>query len=208
MNKKRMRRHIPWVAAVVVLVLAGLSFNAYYFGTRAFLEYAEAFSFRRMVSTQQAEQDTFRFFYATNRQPGAEDEKIEKRFKSERGKSVSFGSFDTKIQTTLGLGMIIDPSEWFLNEEIQLSNVRSLEREAVTVQLREQVEASPDRSLLLVVHGFRERFPSALRKRPRLGTMRWSFSCPRPTLSPLRKSRRSKKNTVWTSQPWAPELEW
>jgi len=163
-NKKRMRRHIPWVAAVVVLVLAGLSFNAYYFGTRAFLEYAEAFSFRRMVSTQQAEQDTFRFFYATNRQPSAEDGEIEKRFKSERGKSISFGSFDTKIQTTLGLGMIIDPSEWFLNEEIQLSNVRSLEREAVTVQLREQVEASPDRSLLLVVHGFRERFPSALRK--------------------------------------------
>jgi len=60
--------------------------------------------------------------------------------------------------------MIIDPSKWFLNEEINLRDVRSLEQQAFIDELRKQVEASPQRSLLLVVHGFREAFPSALRK--------------------------------------------
>ena len=38
------------------------------------------------------------------------------------------------------------------------------ERAALLEQLREQVQASAHRSLLVVVHGFRERFPSALNK--------------------------------------------
>jgi esterase/lipase superfamily enzyme len=158
------RRLALWGIALLVLVFSGIAANVYYLGTRAFLEYAEAFSFRRMIVAQLGEQGAFRFFYVTNRQPGVAEGKLEERFQSSREPTLKFGSFDTKIQATLGLGMIINPSDWFLNEEIQLSTVRDLEREALVSQLRDQVEASPDRSLLVVVHGFRERFPSGLRK--------------------------------------------
>jgi len=160
----RFRRRMLWGAALVALVLVGFAIYVYIVGTRTFLEHAEAFSFRRITVAQLAEQGTFRFFYATNRRPGVEQGPIEERFESEREELLKFGSFDTRIQPALGLGMIIDPSDWFLNEEIQLKEVRALEQESFLVQLREQVEASPRRSLLVVVHGFREAYPSALRK--------------------------------------------
>ena len=60
--------------------------------------------------------------------------------------------------------MLIDPTDWFQNEEIQLQEVRALERAAFIEELRRQVHESPYRSLLINVNGFRERFPSALRK--------------------------------------------
>ena len=77
---------------------------------------------------------------------------------------MKFGSFDTRIQPTLGLGMLINPTEWFQNEEITLENVRALDKEVFVAQLRRLVEESPHRGLLVIVHGFREAFPSALRK--------------------------------------------
>jgi esterase/lipase superfamily enzyme len=65
--------------------------------------------------------------------------------------------------------MLINPTEWFQNKEIKLKSVRSLEQSAFVEQLREGVEDSPHRSLLVIVHGFRERYPSALRKTAFLG---------------------------------------
>jgi esterase/lipase superfamily enzyme len=106
----------------------------------------------------------YRFLYATNRVPTAEEGSIERRFGSERESALKFGAFDTRIEPTLGLGMLINLSDWFLNEEIRLEGLRSLERGQAVTELRAQVEASPYRSLLIVVHGFREAFPSALRK--------------------------------------------
>lgn len=160
----RFRRLVLWGTAVVLLVLVGLALYAYFVGTRTLLEYAEAFSLRRMTVNQLADQETHRFFYATNRVPGVGDGAVEERFGSEREESLKFGSFDTRIEPTLGLGMVVNPSDWFVNEAIQLKNVQTLEREALVGQLREQVEASPGRSLLVVVHGFRERYSSALHK--------------------------------------------
>jgi len=150
--------------ALVLLVVVGLALYAYFIGTRTLLEHAENFSFRRMAVTQLAEQDTFRFFYITNRQPGVAQGEIDERFESEREAVLKFGSFDTRIEARLGLGMIVDSSAWFLNEEIQLQDVQALEQEAFLLQLSKQVEASPRRSLLIIVHGFREAFQSALRK--------------------------------------------
>ena len=148
-------------AAILLLALAAY---AYVFGTRALLEQAEAFAFRRMTVSQLSDESTFRFFFATNRERAASQGSIDDRFTSERRNSLSFGSFDTRIEASLGLGMIINPSEWFLNEEIQLLETRDSERDEFVEALRRSVEASPRRSLLLVVHGFREAFPSALRK--------------------------------------------
>jgi esterase/lipase superfamily enzyme len=146
------------------LLFAVLAIYAYFVGTRTLLQHAEAFAFRRMTVTQLSEPSVFQFFYVSNRRPGAPDGDIEERFTSERETSLKFGYFNTRIEPTLGLGMIIDPSKWFLNEEIRLLDVQAQEKEAFLQQLRQQVQASPYRSLLLVVHGFREAFPSALRK--------------------------------------------
>jgi len=153
-----------WGTVMIVLLLVGMAYYAYTVGTRTLLEHAEDFSFRRMSVAQLEDQGAFRFFYVTNRQPGDLQGPVEERYASDRESSIKFGSFDTSIEASLGLGIIIDPSDWFLNEEIQLQDVRSLEQQAFLAELRQQVEASPYRSLLLVVHGFREAFPSALRK--------------------------------------------
>jgi len=158
------KRRMLWGTVMIVLLLVGLALYAYTVGTRTLLEHAENFSFRRLSVAQVEDQDAFRFFYVTNRQPGDLQGAVEGRYESTRETSLKFGSFDTSIEASLGLGIIIDPSEWFLNEEIQLQAVRSLEQQAFLAELRQQVEASPYRSLLLVVHGFREAFPSALRK--------------------------------------------
>ncbi|MBT8365509.1 MAG: alpha/beta fold hydrolase, partial [Deltaproteobacteria bacterium] len=133
------------------------------------LERAEAFQFRRMIVARLGEEGKYRFFYVTNRSPGADDDPLEERFGREREEVVKFGFFDTRIEPSLGLGMMINPTEWFQNEEIQLLDVQPLDRPAFVAQVRGLVQKSPHRSLLVIVHGFRERFPSALRKTAFLG---------------------------------------
>jgi esterase/lipase superfamily enzyme len=149
--------------ALVVLVLVGLVLF-FYRPTRLALERAEAFGFRRMLVTRLADQDAYRFFYVTNRRLGSDDGSLEERFDNEREGVLKFGFFDTEIEPTLGLGMIINPTDWFQNEEIQLKQVQLLDQSEFITQLRRQVQASPLRSILINVNGFRERFPSALRK--------------------------------------------
>jgi esterase/lipase superfamily enzyme len=149
--------------ALVVLVLVGLVLF-FYRPTRLALERAEAFRFRRMLVTRLGDQDAYRFFYVTNRRLGADDESLEERFGNERERVLKFGFFDTELEPTLGLGMIINPTDWFQNEEIQLKQVQLLDQSEFITQLRRQVQASPLRSILINVNGFRERFPSALRK--------------------------------------------
>jgi len=153
-----------WVIVLSLLTLLLAGAYVYFIGTRAMLSQAEAFAFRRMLVPKLEEQETFRFFYATNRRSNEPSAPLENRFEREREATLKFGQFDTKFEPTLGLGMLLDASDWFLNEEIRLQDVSALERASFVKQLKAQVSASPHRSLLLVVHGFREAFPSALRK--------------------------------------------
>ena len=170
--KSRSKRRLLWGTALVVLVLLGAGiwfYNIYFTSTDAAIRHAEAFLFRRMTVAQLAEQGEYRFFYATNRVPGTDDTLLDERFGQEREASLKFGNFDAEIKPSLGLGMLINPTEWFQNKEINLKSVRSLEQAAFVEQLRERVEDSPHRALLVIVHGFRERYPSALRKTAFLG---------------------------------------
>ncbi|MBT8070087.1 MAG: alpha/beta fold hydrolase [Gammaproteobacteria bacterium] len=147
---------------MLTLLLAGM--YVYFLGTRAMLSQAEAFAFRRMTVPKLEAHEEYRFFYATNRILNEPSAPLDDRFERGREAALKFGLFDTSFEPTLGLGMLLDPSDWFLNEEIRLAEVDQMERETFVQQLRAQVSASPHRSLLLVVHGFREAFPSALRK--------------------------------------------
>ena len=171
-TKSRFKRRMLWGMALIVLVLLGAGvwfYKTYFVSTDAAIRHAEAFLFRRMTVAQLAEQGKYRFFFVTNRRPGPDGGSLEERFGREREASLKFGSFDAEIKPTLGLGMLINPTEWFQNKEIRLEKVRTLEQAAFVEQLRMLVQESPHRALLVVVHGFREAYPSALRKTAFLG---------------------------------------
>jgi esterase/lipase superfamily enzyme len=163
--KKVSRRLLYTLAAVLLVALALVPYFSV--KTRRALERAEALRFHRMHVTQQGEDGLYRFFYVTNRTlDGApeDSEEFEEQFGAKREPGLKFGRFDMEIQPSLGVGLFVDSTNWFLNEELQMREVRALERDAFVAGLREQVERSPRRSLLVSINGFRERFPSALRK--------------------------------------------
>jgi esterase/lipase superfamily enzyme len=165
MTRFKRRLLIGLALFTLALVGAGLWFYYFYFvSTGAVTRHAENFRFRRMTVAQLAEQSNYRFFFITNRKMAERQGPLEERFITEREPALKFGFFDTRIQPSLGLGMLIDPTEWFQNEEIQLNKVEPLEQNHFIDKVRRVVQDSPYRSLLVVVHGFRERFPSALRK--------------------------------------------
>ena len=159
----RLKKRILFGTLFLVLILVALV-AFFYRPTRMALERAEAFQFRRMLVTKMSGQNSYRFFYVTNRRFENEEGPVEERFGNQRGEALTFGLFDTEIKPSLGIGMLIDPTDWFQNEEIQLRRVQLLDQSEFITQIRQQVQASSFRSLLVNVNGFRERFPSALRK--------------------------------------------
>lgn len=144
----------------------------YFVGTRTRLEHAESLRFTRMQAARLTGSDSLRLFYASNRVERSDSDNdtdtdtgaSEQRFSSQRRAELDLGIFDIAVEPSLGLGILINPSDWLINAEIQLQAVRSLQRPAFSGELREQVLASAYQSLLVVVHGYRETFPSALRK--------------------------------------------
>jgi esterase/lipase superfamily enzyme len=161
-----MSKKAKWIAGAVVLLAAAALWLYFvvFVSTGNALHHAEAFRFRRMTVGQLGEQDKYRYFYVTNRVPADNETRQSERFGSAREERLKFGTFDTRIEPALGLGMLINPTQWFRDEEIRIDDVSALERGAFIDHLREMVDKSPRRSLLVIVHGFREVFPSALRK--------------------------------------------
>ncbi|MDZ7581778.1 MAG: alpha/beta hydrolase [Deltaproteobacteria bacterium] len=208
----RFKRRILVGALVLVLILVGLVFF-FYRPTQLALERAEAFQFRRMVVARMAEQGAYRFFYATNRRLESEDGPLEERFGNQRQEALQFGLFDTRLEPSLGIGMIINPTDWFQNEEIKLKQVAPLEQGEFVAQVRRQVQASPLRALLVNVNGFRERFPSALRKTAFLGHVLdidapvMVFDWPGDQGSTLRGYRRAKRIAGESGEQLARVLE-
>jgi esterase/lipase superfamily enzyme len=166
----RSRLKIALALFSIALVLLGARLYSFYFsGPDAILQRAEAFGFRRMTVAQLGSRSAYRFHYVTNRVADDAVDSLEERFGAERQTALQFGSFDTHIEPSLGIGMLIDPTAWFQNEMIQIDETAALDRSTFVERMRDLVEQSPDRSLLVVVHGFREAFPSALRKTAFLG---------------------------------------
>ena len=128
----RLKRSLLLGATVVLLLLAVVG-AWLWVPTRNALLRAESFQFRRMLVTQVDE--AYRFFFVTNRTVTEDGDRLEYRFGNQRQDQFTFGSFDTRIEPTLGVGMIINPSDWFRDEEIRLSNIELLERSDVVEQL-------------------------------------------------------------------------
>ena len=159
----RLKRRLL-VAVSMVILLAVFAAALLYVPTQRALERAEAFKFRRMLVVRLEDQESYRFFFVTNRDLEPGDAPLEERFGAERAGTVTYGVFDTWIEPSLGLGMIINPTDWFQNEEIRFRSVQTLPQADFVAELRRLVHASPHRSLLVMVNGFRETFPGALRK--------------------------------------------
>lgn len=161
MKHLKRRFFIAAGALVFIGLLLGIFVRV---STTAALERAEALQFRRMQVSMHEDSGAYRFFFVTNREMVGEDSHVEERFTNNHSEALSFGFFDTEIEPSLGLGMLVNPTDWFQNEEIQLRRIELLDHHAAISALRSQVEASPMRSLLININGFRERFPTALRK--------------------------------------------
>jgi esterase/lipase superfamily enzyme len=160
---RRWAKRLLWLSIAIFLVGGALGFYGYFVSTTEALQRAESFPFRRMQGARVADQDVFRFFFATNRAVGAGDAPPNERFTSTREGRLTFGSFDTRIEPTLGLGRWLNASTWFLDEEIKVVDLKHLDRDAFAHDVRAMVAASPLRALLVVVHGYRSSFDFALR---------------------------------------------
>jgi len=212
----RMKPRTKYIIIIMflLLVIAGMWFyQALYGSTAEALRRAENFLFTRMTVTQLGEQGSTRYFFVTNRKKSNDDEILENRFGSNREAELKFGFYDTTIEPSVGLGMFINPSEWFQNEEIVVKNLEALQQQAFVEQMRELVDASPRRSLLIVVHGFRERFPSALRKTAFVGHILdinspiMVFDWPGDQGSSLRGYRRARSVATESGAELAKTLE-
>lgn len=168
----RLKRRTKYIILVVslLLVVSGIwVFLNVYVSTGFALRHAESFWFSRRTVAQLGEQGSMRYFYVTNRQLKEGGEILAHRFGREREPTLRFGLYDTEVEPSVGLGMFINPSEWLQNEEIKIKQIQELQQAAFIEQVRQLVHDSPHRSLLVVLHGFRETFPSALRKTTFLG---------------------------------------
>ncbi len=149
---------------ILLVMLGGWFYWFYFMSTNAAIRHAESFLFRRMIVSQVDVEGTYRHFFITNRRFETGDAPVEDRYTSDIGEGLSFGTFDTQLRPSLGLGMLLDSTDWFQNEEIRITDVSKLDSEDMLEQLRNVVDRSSGRSLLILIHGFRERFSSALRK--------------------------------------------
>ena len=123
MIKFKARTRYIIIIALLLLVIAGMWFyQALYGSTAEALQRAENFLFTRQAVSQLSEQGSTRYFFVTNRNKtnddASNDKALENRFGSEREAELKFGIYDTTIEPSVGLGMFINPSEWFQTEEI------------------------------------------------------------------------------------------
>jgi len=158
------RKRLVTGLLILLVVIGGWFYWFYFMSTSAAIRHAESFLFRRMTVAQLDDEGLYRHYFVTNREFRDSDGRFEERATSTRIGEPTYGSFDARIRPSLGLGMILNATDWFQNEEIRLSVSRQLDRDTFVEDLRQIVNKSPNRSLLIVIHGFRERFPSALRK--------------------------------------------
>ena len=158
-----MKRRLFWITVAVLVLLGAVGYYGFFLSTSEALQRAESFEFRRMQVARIEGQERYRFFFATNRAAEGDAGTLKARLGATRQPGLTLGSFDTEIEPTLGLGRWLDASSWFLDEEIKILDVRSLEQADFVAQVRAMVADSPHRGLLLLVHGFRTDFDFALR---------------------------------------------
>lgn len=112
----------------------------------------------RLPGTDDGDMRRFQFFYATNRDTN--DDATFNGQGSKLGSAISNGTFDVRISPY----MLIEPRAWFDTKSMEWAGQAPLSSEAYISKLRAAVQASPDKTLLVIVWGFRDWFRSAALK--------------------------------------------
>jgi esterase/lipase superfamily enzyme len=112
----------------------------------------------RLPSEPDGDWRRFQFFYATNR--AVDDEATFQGQGSKLGSSISTGTFDVRISPY----MPITPRVWFDTKNMEWADRVELSQEDSLARLRAAVQASPQKSVLVIVWGYRDWFQSAALK--------------------------------------------
>ncbi len=161
-NKKHMKIQRRWfyLGLVLFILLALVVIAAGYIG-RNFIGMGpiptrSAFA-GRLPGIPEGDRTRFQFFYATNRENS--DETFNVRG-NHLGKDLLTGTFDVLISPYLQ----ILPFIWFDTPSMEWAGRQELMQADFTLKLKQAVEASPHKSLLIVIWGFRDWFQSAALK--------------------------------------------
>lgn len=152
-------RKIVWLGfTVLLLVIIGFAAR---FITQQFLgpgPIPERSAFAgRLPGVWEGDQRRFQFFYATNR------ENSQETFE-ERGNLIGDKMLTGIYEVLITPGMLIKPFSWFEKESMKWAGRSELQQDDFYSQLHSAVQASPKKSLLIIVWGFRDWFRSAALK--------------------------------------------
>jgi esterase/lipase superfamily enzyme len=111
----------------------------------------------RLPSIPDGNPQHFQFYYATNR---VNDSNAIKNRGNQLNKAMTFGTFEVRISPDLP----IQPRVWFDTNYMEWLSHEELPHDKFLSQLKQAVDASPDKSLLIIVWGFRDWFQSAALK--------------------------------------------
>lgn len=152
-------RKIIWIGLAVVLVLiivfAG-RFVAHEFLGLGTVPERSAFA-GRLPSVWDGNMRRFQFFYATNRENSKET--FEKQGYL-LGDKMLTGTYEVLISP----GLLIKPFAWFETTMMKWAGRKDLPQDDFYAKLQSEVQASPHKSLLIIVWGFRDWFRSAALK--------------------------------------------
>jgi esterase/lipase superfamily enzyme len=112
----------------------------------------------RLPSTPDGDMRRVQIFYATNR--ATDDPATFNGQGSKLGSTISTGTFDVRVSPYLP----IQPRVWFDTNNMQWVGQTELSQEEYLSRLRAAVQESPQKSLLIIVWGFRDWFRSAALK--------------------------------------------
>src|SRR5215831_19711237 len=154
-------RHWLLPVGIYVVSLAAVAVVAWYIGRNLTgigpVPTRSAFA-GRLPGTLDGAMRRFQFFYATNRDTN--DAATFDGYGNKPSATISTGTFDVRISPY----MPIQPWVWFDSKNMQWADRQELAQDEALARLRVAVQASPRKSLLVIVWGYRDWFRSAALK--------------------------------------------
>lgn len=156
---ERQHKRIIWVLSCLALLAASAAIGNFVmknFTGLGPLPLRSSFA-GRLPGVQDGDRRRFQFFYATNREDSVDT------FEAQGpniGEKILTGTFDTLISPYL----TVMPFVWFDKASMDWGGRKELTQENFITQIKDAVQNSPKKSLLIVVWGYRDWFRSAALK--------------------------------------------
>lgn len=157
---RRLRR-ILWISLAVALILAAAGVYVFVLKPRAILDRAERTLFRRSSVTFVSPEQGDRFFFVSNRESDPGLTPLENGINPVRSPHLSYGEYVSRLDPGLTVERILDVAAWF--DSIGVLEANSLTEADFLSDLRAMVDASPLRSVLIIVQGLHTELPRSMR---------------------------------------------